>query len=143
MPAQNWASKPPNIYDIVTGFFPETSPKETWATDPRPMIVCGRAHDPETGMYFCRVAYGTTRHLNRAHDNDLVIGNLSLMNQLGLKKPTRFVINTGAQMAILPWTEEFFQPWTGRPTPILSTLTEDIQRYVGSVLVDLSDLPQF
>lgn len=138
-----WESNCPRIYNIATGFFPEASPKETWATNPRPLLVCGVAKDPVTGMYFCRVAYGTTRNLNRAHDNDLVIGNLSLLNQLSLKKPTRFVISSGAQMAILPWKEGYFQPWSDRDTPTRSRLTEDMQHFVGHVLANLDDLPKF
>ena len=94
-------------------------------------------------MVFCRIAYGTSKKLDKAHKDDLVIGNMSNLDQLGLKKPTRFVINSGSQMVIMPWTEEFFKPWTGYSTPILSSLPEDMQRYVGSVLSQLSDLPEF
>ena len=43
----------------------------------------------------------------------------------------------------MPWTEEFFQPWTGYTTPVLSSLPDEIQRHIGFVLSELSDLPQF
>lgn len=138
-----WENHAPSIYSIVTGFFPETSPKETWATDPRPLLVCGTSKDPETEMIFCRIAYGTTQKLGKAHEDDLVIGNLSMLNALNLKRPTRFVINSGKQMVILPWTEEFFRPWTGYHTPTLSKLSEPLQRYVGHTIAQLEDLPQF
>lgn len=131
------------MYDIVTGFFPETSPKETWETNPRPLLVCGRAIDDDTGMIFCRIAYGTSQKLDKAHDDDLVIANLSFLNQLGLKTPTRFVIHTGKQMVILPWIEEFFRPWTGYTSPVLSSLPEEMQRHVGAVLGQLDNLPEF
>lgn len=138
-----WVKRPPYVYDLVTGFFPETSPKGTWATNPRPLLVCGRAENAETGMVICRVAYGTTQLGKHCHDNDLVVGNLSLLNQLNLKRPTRFVIHSGRQMVNLPWTEEFFRPWTGKTSPVLGTLPEDMQRYVGSVLSQLDDLPDY
>jgi len=138
-----WETSPPQIYDIVTGFFPETSPKETWATNPRPLLVCGVAQDPDTKVYFCRIAYGTSRNVNETGNGDLVVGNLSLLNQLKLKTPTKFVLHSGQQMVILPWLPEFFQPWTGRPTPILSTLPPDMQKVVGFDLSALNDLPDF
>lgn len=140
-----WESSAPSLYSIVTGFFPETSPRQTWAENPRPLLCCGVARDDENSTYFVRVAFGTTQNINRAHSTDLVIGNISSLNMLGLMKPTRFVINSGSRMAILPWTEEFFRPWS-RPrmvSPILSRLPEDMRRYVGNVLGRLTDLPQF
>ena len=143
MSTPEWVNQPPNNYDIVTGFFPETSPKATWETNPRPLLVCGKAVDPDTGMMFCRIAYGTSKQTGHADNDDLAIANLSMLDQVGLKRPTRFVIHSGAQMVILPWTDEFFRPWMGYQTPILSALPEEMQRYVGHVLSGLDDLPVF
>ena len=139
----DWERIPPRTYNVVTGFFPETSPKESWETDPRPLLVCGTGQDPVTGMYLCRIAYGTSQHLENSHPNDLVVGNLSMLNLLCLKKPTRFVIFSGQQMVILPWTEEFFRPWTGNRSPVLSRLPKEMQHHVGFVLSALRNLPQF
>lgn len=139
----DWEQVAPSIYSIVTGFFPETSPKEAWATNPRPLLVCGTAKDPANGIVFCRIAYGTTKTLDKADPDDLVIGNLDILNQLNLKHPTRFVISSGRQMVILPWTSEFFRRWSNRRTPILARLPEDMQRHVGAVLAALPDLPSF
>ena len=133
---------PPRIFDIVTGFFPETSPKETWATNPRPLLVCGVAKQANTGLFLCRVAYGTSK-IHKAKDDDLTIGNLSMLNELELKKPTTFVIHSGQQIVILPWLPEFFRPWSGRSSPILSRLSNDMQLHVGFILSDLDDLPSF
>lgn len=138
-----WEQNPPRLFDIVTGYFPETSPKGTWATNPRPLLVCGRAQHPTTGLYVCRIAYGTTQGIEKAHPNDLIIGNLSLLDQLGLKHTTRFVISSGQQMVIMPWTAEFFKPWRGKTSPIISQLPEEMQRHVGHILGDLADLPQY
>ncbi|WP_370285094.1 hypothetical protein [Pseudooceanicola nanhaiensis] len=66
-----------------------------------------------------------------------------MLNELGLKRTTRFVINSGDQMVILPWTPEFFRPWKGYKTPVLSVLPDEIQRYVGSILSDLNNLPAY
>ncbi|MEP3635221.1 MAG: hypothetical protein ABJM82_16180 [Shimia thalassica] len=139
----NWESVKPDIYSIVTGFFPETNPKENWATNPRPLLVCGVAQDPETKIFFVRIAYGTSKKLELAKKDDLVIGNLSILNSLGLKHQTRFVTFSGQQMVIMPWTQEFFQPWTGRTTPVLSKLPADMQSHMGFVLSSLTDLPEF
>lgn len=139
----SWARTAPSMYSIVTGFFPETSPKGTWETNPRPLLVCGRANNPETGEIFCRVAYGTTKQIEKAHENDLVIGNISLLNQLKLKHTTRFVIHSGRHLAIMPWTDEFFRPWSDVKTPVRSVLPEVMQRFVGTVLAELPDLPAY
>lgn len=66
-----------------------------------------------------------------------------MLNQLGLKHTTRFVVNSGKQMVIMPWTEEFFRPWNGYATPMLSILPEGMQRYLGHLLSEMDDLPQF
>lgn len=137
-----WERTAPALYSVVTGFFPEANPKETWATNPRPLLVCGTAKDVENNLYFCRIAYGTGR-LKPADPDDLVIGNLSMLDAIKLKKPTRFVIGSGASMVILPWTEEFFRPWSGLRTPVLSRLPEEMQRHVGHTLANLGDLPAF
>ena len=137
-----WERVPPRIYNIVTGFFLEASPKDSWATNPRPLLVCGTGRNPETGMYLCRIAYGTS-NLSRQHPDDLVVGNLSMLNALCLKKPTRFVINSGSEMNIMPWEPRFFRPWSNYSSPVLSRLPDDMQQHVGFVLGNLSDLPQF
>lgn len=143
MPDVAWENNPPALFSVVTGFFPETSPRETWATNPRPLLVCGVAQDPVDKTYYCRVAYGTTQKLDRAHEDDVVIANLSMLNALGLKNPTRFVVFTGSQMVILPWTSEFFRPWTSYKSPVLSVMPKDVREHLGFVLSGLDNLPQF
>lgn len=138
-----WEKARPRIYNVVTGFFPESSPRATWETNPRPLLVCGVATHEETGRHFCRIAYGTTQHLELAKPTDLVIGNLSELDALGLKYTTRFVTNSGKQMVILPWDEEHFRPWSGKRSPVLGLLPEDMQHFLGRVLTSQLDLPQF
>jgi hypothetical protein len=140
---QSWEATAPRLYSIVTGFFPETSPKAAWKDNPRPLLVCGTAVDPDTNMIFCRIAYGTTKKFGKGHISDLEIGNVSILNYLGLKRPTTFVIHSGTQMVIMPWISEFFQPWSGYHSPTLSRLPEDMQKHVGHVLARLTDLPEF
>lgn len=140
-----WEATPPALYSIVTGFFPETAPKDTWATNPRPLLVCGRATDPETGMHFCRIAYGTSQSGKAWLEPSLAIGNFSMLNALQLKIPTTFVLK-GSSMIILPWTQEFFRPWRGKPSPYLSILPADMQRYVGATLAEAQvrgELPSY
>lgn len=137
-----WEESAPAVYSVVTGFFPEASPKKTWATNPRPLLVCGTAQDPDSKVYFCRIAYGSTQ-VHKARVDDLLIGNLSILDQLCLKKPTFFRLAPGSEMVILPWTAEFFRPWSNRKTPVLSRLPEDMQNHVTSVIKWLPDLPAF
>lgn len=138
-----WERFPPELYSIVTGFFPETRPKDKWAVNPRPLLVCGRAQDPESKQFFCRIAYGTSQNVHSSRNGDLVIGNLALLNSLNLKRPTRFVIHSGKQMVIMPWIEAHFQPWTGFPSPVLSRLPDLMQKDVGYTLAELDDLPEY
>lgn len=137
-----WERTPPQLYNIVTGFFPEASPKDTWETNPRPLLVCGVAQDEDSGQFFCRIAYGTS-NLDWAQPDDLVVANLSILDGLNLKYPTRFVIYSGDAMVILPWSCEFFKPWRGFKSPFLSTLPENMQRYVAYTLCGLDNLPKF
>lgn len=46
-------------------------------------------------------------------------------------------------MVIMPWIEGYFQPWSGKPSPVLAPLPEVMQRHVGAVLSQLNDLPEF
>jgi len=66
-----------------------------------------------------------------------------MLDELGLKHTTRFVIYSGRQMVVMPWIEEFFRPWSEYASPILSSLPIDMQRHVGAVLSALTDLPQY
>lgn len=136
----DWTSKPPRIYDIVTGFFPEAQPKDSWADNPRPLLVTGVFRNKSTLELWVRVAYGTGE-VGNVRGVCLNIGNLSHLDNLRLAKPTAFVLTPGSQHAILPWTKEFFCPWRHFSTPVISSLPPEMREYVKGKLAYRDDLP--
>lgn len=46
-------------------------------------------------------------------------------------------------MVIMPWTEEFFRPWTGYRSPFLCVLPDEMQKYLGYLFSEMENLPQF
>lgn len=139
-----WEQSRPNYFDIVTGFFPEVSPG-VGGPKCRPLLVTGVAKDTNTGLFWCRVAYATTKNIGHAHPDDLVIGTMSILNELGLKYQSRFCLHPPESQVWLPWTSRHFAPWSGRNTPVLSTLPNELQRdraaYLSSVVERLPKPP--
>lgn len=76
----------------------------------------------KTGMYACRVAYGTkTLKIVARQHLDLIIQNAVDMAEIGLPCATRFDLDT---LLTLPWTREFFGCWKGYRTPVIGALTD-------------------
>lgn len=136
----DWIAAHPHSFDIVTGFFPETRPKPTWADNPRPMLVVGVFRSKSSGRVWVRVAYGTSQ-VEKVRPPNLIIGNMSHLDALNLPKPTAFVIHPGNQWAIIPWSEEHFAPWSSFATPIISRLPKEMQEYVERTMQGLTGLP--
>ncbi len=114
--APEWVSRWPEAFAIVTGFFPEKRPKDG-SLACRPLLVTQVLRRKDDGSVHLRVAYGTSKvkFPERAND-DLIVQNLSDLDACGLMTPTRFVIAPDYQI-IRPWSEEFFRPWGGSPSP--------------------------
>lgn len=136
----DWISTPPQDFDIVTGFFPEERPKHNWQENPRPMLVSGVFRGKGSGRVFVRVAYGTSQ-VEKVRGQQLVIGNMSHLDNLNLAKPTAFVIQPGEQWAILPWSEQHFSPWADFETPVISKLPIEMQEFVKQIMSKLKGLP--
>jgi hypothetical protein len=115
-----WTSNPPSAYDIVTAYFPESKPKGDLRL--RPCLVTQILQAEETGEIACAVMFGTTtlKIVKRSH-LDVIIQNASHMQQCGLRKATRFDLDS---VVALPWTPEFFGCWTGFAHPKIGALTE-------------------
>jgi hypothetical protein len=123
----DWVSRPPQAFSIVTGFFPETKPKGD-APACRPLLVTQVLRSRRTGEVALRVAYGTSRTKFPQRANiDLIVQNLSDLDECGLQTATRFVVAPDTQI-IRPWTPEFFCPWGGSPSPRRGHLPVDLQR---------------
>jgi hypothetical protein len=117
----------PQVYDIVTGFFPEKKPKGG-TPDRRPLLVTQVLRSRKTGAIAVRVAYGTSqlRFPDRL-GRDLIVQNMSDMDECGLQRPTRFVV-TPDQQQLLIWDESNFAPWGAAPSPRRGRLTLDLQK---------------
>lgn len=125
--APDWVGRWPSAYSIVTGYFPETKPREGGPVC-RPLLVTQILRNKSTGAIALRIAYGTSKiRFPEKANADLIIQNLSDLDDCGLKSPTRFVINPNQQI-IRPWTTEFFAPWGGSGTPRRGQLPTHLQK---------------
>jgi hypothetical protein len=123
----NWTLSPPNLFDIVTGFYPESKPV---AGTPalRPCLVTHVYQDTETGAYACEIVFGTKNlKILRRRDKDLIIQNFSDMQEMGLYVATRFDLD-GNKRIVVEWSARNFKPWSGYRTPKIGRLTESYQK---------------
>lgn len=122
-----WLLNPPSMFDIVTGYFPETKPKGG-VIKLRPMLVTRVLRHRSTGDWACEVAYGTSvlKTWLRMND-DIIIQNSSDLDSMGLAQATRFVLDP-AMRATLPWSEAHFGCWSNHKCPKLGTLTVEYQK---------------
>lgn len=121
-----WLSRPPQAYSIVTGFFPETKPKGG-TPDCRPLLVT-QVLQGSKGRIALRVCYGTTKVLFPQKANeDLIIQNSSDLDQCGLLRATRFVVDPRQQVPLI-WATDNFMPWGNGPHPRRGSLPEHLQK---------------
>lgn len=122
-----WSQTPPAMFDIVTGYFPESKPKGG-AAKLRPMCVTKVLRNKNSGQIACEVAYGTTNLKTWAKMfDDIIIQNLVDLNMSGLPTATRFVLEP-EQRAILPWTSSYFGCWSEKPSPKIGSLPVEYQK---------------
>lgn len=122
-----WVKVPPQAYSIVTGFYPETKPKDG-SLDCRPLLVTQVLQSSKTGETAVRVCYGTTKLKFPQRANlDLIVQNSSDLDACGLLRPTRFVVDP-SQQVILHWGDTHFMPWTGCLHPRRGMLPLDLQK---------------
>lgn len=123
----SWTLSPPNLFDIVTGFYPESKPV---AGTPalRPCLVTHVYQDTQTGKYACEIVYGTKNlKLLTRKDKDLIVQNFTDMQEVGLPVATRFALD-GNKRVVLEWCELNFKPWSQYRTPKIGRLTDHYQR---------------
>lgn len=136
----DWTAIPPSPGDIVAGFFPETKPKQSWSTNPRPLLVLRTYKAKNSGKSAALVAYGTTQ-IAKVRQPALIIGNMTSLDMLNLAKPTAFVLSPTRNLAVLPWSDQHFACWKGRQTPVIGRITAEMKEYVHNALVPLGPLP--
>jgi hypothetical protein len=122
----DWVKVPPQAYSVVTGFFPETNPKDG-SPDCRPLLVT-QVLQSQTGATAVRVCYGTTKlRFPQKANVDLIVQNSSDLDEGGLLRPTRFVLDP-EQQVILRWNEVNFRPWSNCGHPRRGSLPLDLQK---------------
>ncbi|MBM1814540.1 hypothetical protein JQX09_18205 [Sulfitobacter pseudonitzschiae] len=121
-----WVKVPPQAYSIVTGYFPETKPKDG-SPDCRPLLVT-QVLQSRSGATAVRVCYGTTKlKFPQKANIDLIVQNSSDLDGCGLLRPTRFVIDP-SQQTVLLWGDKYFEPWSGSKHPRRGMLPLDLQK---------------
>lgn len=134
----NWLSSPPSAFDVVTGYFPETKPKEG-GPKLRPLLVTKVLRNRHTGHFACEVAYGTSNlKVGQKLLDDIIIQNIGDLDAIGLLQATRFVLSP-KQRIILPWSTEHFCCWTGYRTPRLGSLTTEYQKDYAFAMMRWAD----
>jgi len=129
-----WEKFPPSAFDVVTGYFPEKKPRKGGPMC-RPLLVLTVRENKDRGLFACRVAYGTSNvKASSRRYSDLVIQNLSCMNQMGLKNPTRFVLHPKSNLIWLPWTEKYFCTWSGMSGPRIGSTPINVQKDAAWIL---------
>lgn len=122
----NWVTQHPSVFDIVTGFFPETKPKAELRL--RPCLVIKVLRKKDSGEIACLCSFGTS-NLKTAQRSaiDLIIQNATDMAEMGLPMATRFDLDPRNQ-AVMYWSEKFFGCWQGYNHPKLGALTTTYQK---------------
>jgi hypothetical protein len=113
-------STAPAPFDVVWSRFPYVEQPDLPGEKPRPALV-RQAFADQDGNPWVMVVYGTSRD---PYSNSLVhfsIVTLPEMNMCGLKQATRFDLNRAIK---LPWSREFFECLSGKPTPIIGHMPD-------------------
>lgn len=134
-----WTKSPPNLFDIVAGFYPESMPSAVTPAH-RPCLVTAVYVNEETGGFACEIAYGTKRlRLMQRQDKDLIIQNSSDLDEIGLPMATRFDLDRKNRV-VLEWNPENFKPWSGYKTPRIGALTLPYQKDYAWLMLKRGEL---
>lgn len=122
-----WTQRPPQAFDIVTGFYPEVSPTGG-KPKCRPLLVTDVLRKRATGEILCSVAYGTSSVRSAQFvGRHLIVGNTLDLDDCGLLHATRFNVDRSARVNQL-WDPANFCTWSGKSTPVIGRLSEDLQK---------------
>lgn len=127
MSQPKWTLSPPNLFDIVTAYYPESKPKAGTPAH-RPCLVTAVYQDTESGGYACGIAFGTKSlktHQRAAFD--IIIVNSSDLDAMGLPMATRFDLDDGNRI-VMKWEKGNFEPWGGYRSPRIGGLTLEYQK---------------
>jgi len=117
-----WVSSPPSAYDIVACWYPLKERPDDPGPVLRPVLVTTVQRGQQSGLFACRVAFGTKQlKIPQRRDKDIIVQNTNDIRIFGLARATRFDLDT---TATLPWTPDFFGCWTDHASPLIGSLTE-------------------
>lgn len=127
------------MFDVVRGHFPQA--QATPGKGPRPILVTG-VFVRDDGLFAIRAAYGTKEVAKAQRKFQcLVIGNSSLLDQLGLELTTAFVLGPGSQQLLLGWEPPRFVCYKGRTSPVTGHLPPDLESVARDIVQHLPDIP--
>lgn len=114
-----WAKVPPAAYDIVTCWYPENERPDQPGSKLRPALVLAVLQGQTTGLFACRIAYGTKiLKIIKRKNIDLIVED---HQSIGLPRPTRFDLD---KIGTFVWAPPFFGCWRGYTTPKVGALSE-------------------
>jgi hypothetical protein len=121
-----WTRNPPSAFDIAASWYPEREAPDKPGPILRPVLITAVLRGESSGLYACRVAFGTKNlKIVQRQADDLIIQNARDLEQFGLGRATRFDLDF---TATLPWNKSFFGCWTDHTTPVIGSLTEEYIR---------------
>jgi len=122
-----WTLSPPNLFDIVAGYYPESKPKAGTPAH-RPCLITAVYQDTEGGTYACEVAFGTKSLKSHQRAGlDIIIANSTDIDAMGLHMATRFDLDMRNRV-VMEWKNDNFQPWKGYNSPRIGALTLEYQK---------------
>lgn len=130
----NWTLSPPSLFDVVTGYYPESNPKGDKPAL-RPCLVTRVFKHKTQEEYACEIAYGT-KNLKTwlRHSQDIIIQNNNDLDDIGLPFATRFVLDDDAKI-VMRWRPPNFDCWSGYRSPKIGQLTIDYQKEYAWIMM--------
>lgn len=119
-----WTSAIPLVNDICLAYFPYVEDDGRPSTDIHPVLVLARGKKPD-GQVCLFVAYGSSRGLGHAAENNLVIDDVSTPpgSLTGLLYPTRFDLS---RTRFLPYDTAYFHVAVAKRTPVIGSLPAEL-----------------
>lgn len=129
-----WTQSPPSVFDIVTGYYPETKPRGDGPVL-RPCLVLRVLRSKLSGEIAVELTYGTKNLKTWARiDKDIIIQNTTDLDEMGLAVATRFNLDDDHRI-IRPWKPPHFDCWSNQRTPKIGSLLVDYQKEYAWIMM--------
>jgi len=98
----------PRLGDVVSAYFPEDERPNNPGIKARPCVILQVQRSEKPGVWYARIAYGTTKQLlpNELRIGDVPVDKPENMRAAGLHKPTKFVLT---RSKIIPYTHAYIR----------------------------------